>query len=69
MTTNTPPYPTPTKPYKAVVTFLITFVGALYWSLQGRETLDSMSAAEWVLVIISALVVAGGAYITPNPPK
>lgn len=58
-----------TKPHKAVYAFIMTFVGALLATVQGRTDVDSMKAVDWIIVIGSALVVAGGVYQVNNPPK
>lgn len=60
---------TPTQPYKAVVAFIIAFVGALVATLQGRTDFTNMGAIDWLIVIASAVVTAGGVWATTNPPK
>lgn len=57
-----------TKPYKAIVTFVLTFLAALLATVQGRTDLESMKAVDWLIVVVSAAVTAGAVYITPNPP-
>jgi preprotein translocase subunit SecY len=58
-----------TKPYKAIIAFVLAFLGALATSLQGqKDRLGNMTAAEWLFVVVAALVVAGGTYLVPNPP-
>jgi integral membrane sensor domain MASE1 len=72
MSTPTPPPPTPTQPYKAIIGFIITFVGALLVEVQGTpggDDLSNITATEWVVAVIAALAVAGGVYVTPNPAK
>lgn len=59
--------PTPVnKPYKAIVGFVIAFVGALLATVQGRTDLDTMKLVDWLIVIATALVTAGGVYQTSN---
>lgn len=60
---------TPTQPYKAIAAFVLTFLGALIASIQGRPTLDGMHLVDWLIVIGSALVTAGATYQISNPPK
>ena len=60
---------TPTQPYKAVAAFVLTFIGALIASIQGRPTLDGMGPVDWLIVVGSALVTAGATYQIANPPK
>lgn len=63
----TPPPPVTTKPYKAVVAFILAFVGSLLATVQGRTDLDTMKLIDWVIVIATALVTAGGVYQVTNP--
>lgn len=69
MTNVTPPPPTPTQPYKAIVAGVLTFLTALYFELQGRETVEGMNASEWIMVFLGAIVVAGATWAVPNPAK
>jgi hypothetical protein len=65
----TPPPPTPTQPYKAIVAGVLAFLGALYFELKGRETIEGMSASEWFMVILAAVVISGATWAMPNPAK
>lgn len=47
--------------WSGVVSFLLAFAGAVFVSIKDRTDLDSMQASDWLAVIVSALVVAGGA--------
>jgi len=58
-----------TQPFKAVAAFVLTFLGALIASIQGRPTLDGMGPIDWFVVVGSALVTAGAVYGVTNPPK
>lgn len=69
MSNVTPAPPTPTKPYKAVVAFVLAFLTALYATLQGRTDLDTMKVGDWLIVILGAVVTAGAVYVTTNPAK
>lgn len=60
---------TPTKPYKAVAGFVLTFLASLLATVQGRTDLDTMGAADWLIVVGGALVAAGAVYGITNPPK
>jgi uncharacterized membrane protein YcaP (DUF421 family) len=66
---HTPPPPTSTKPYKAIAAFLLTFVGALVATIQGRPSVEGMTVLDWVIVVGSALVTAGTVYGVTNPAK
>lgn len=68
MTHVTPPPPTPTKPYKAIAGFVLTFLAALLATVQGRPTLEGMRLIDWFIVIGGALVSAGVVYGVTNPP-
>lgn len=58
-----------TKPHKAVLAFILTFIGALVATVQGREeSLESMKVLDWLVVVGAALVTAGGVYGIRNPP-
>lgn len=65
----TPAPPTATKPYKAVVAFLLTFVATLLATLQGRTDLDTTTVLDWIIIIGSAVVTAGSVFVTTNPAK
>ena len=65
----TPPPPTVTKPYKAVAAFVLTFIGTLIATVQGRPSVEGMTLLDWIIVIGSSLVVTGAVYGVTNPPK
>lgn len=46
----------------AVAGFLIAFLGSLIASVQGREDLETLGTIEWLIIIGTAVVTAGGAY-------
>ena len=58
-----------TQPYKAIAAFVLTFLGSLLATVQGRTNLDTMKPVDWVIVVASALVTAGAVYGVTNPPK
>lgn len=58
-----------TKPYKAVAAFVLTFLGTLIASIQGRKEFSELTALEWLIVIGSALVTTAVVYGVTNPPK
>lgn len=57
----------PRRPYKAVAAFALSFLTALYATLQGRTDLDSTRPLDWVIIIIGAVVTAGATYAVSNP--
>ena len=60
---------TPTKPYKAIAAFVLTFLGTLFASIQGRKEFSELTALEWVIVIGTALVTTGAVYGITNPEQ
>lgn len=76
MAGNSPAPGTPQTGSKAVaagvVAFIIAFLTALYATLQGRTDLDNAKPLDWFIIILGALVAAGGtafaAYQTKNKP-
>ncbi len=58
-----------TQPTKAVLAFILTFLTALYATIQGREeTLDGMGTLEWFVVVLGAVVTAGTVWVATNKP-
>lgn len=58
-----------TQPYKAVAAFVLTFLGTLLASIQGRKEFADLTALEWLIVVGTALVTTGAVYGITNPPK
>lgn len=65
----TPAPPTPTKPYKAIAAFIVTFLGLLVQSLEPGAEHHPVSATEWAVTIVGALVAAAAVYGVTNPAK
>jgi hypothetical protein len=63
---TTPVAPDPKKPYKAIVGFLIAFVGALVTAIT-QENIDQLGWQGWIAVVATALITAGGVYQVTNP--
>lgn len=57
----------PKKPWKAIGSFVLAFIGALAVATQGKEELDSNT--DWVLVLGTAFLTALATYGIPNPKK
>jgi hypothetical protein len=53
---------------KAVAAFVLAFLSAFAATVQGRTDLDTMSGADWLVVIVAALVTAAGVWAVPNAP-
>lgn len=56
-------------PYaKAVVGFVLAFLGALIATIEGRPDLENLKVLDWFIIVGSALVTAGGVYQVSNRP-
>lgn len=62
-----PAKPDPLRPWKAVAAFVLSFLTALYATVQGRTDLGDMHVSDWLIVVLGALVTAGGTYAISNP--
>lgn len=60
------PANTPTKPYKAIAAFVLTFAGLLIQAITGHGD-GAISGQEWLVIIVGSLVSAGGVYGITNP--
>jgi len=60
----TPPPPTPTKPYKAIVAGVLGFLFMLWVNLNGRPDLGHMGWQDWLIVILGTL-----ATVAPTPSR
>ena len=69
MTNVTPPAPTPTKPNKAILAFVLSFLGALLAQLSDYTEFGDLTPLQWLIALVTAIVVAGGVYAVPNPAK
>jgi uncharacterized membrane protein YcaP (DUF421 family) len=66
---GTPAPPTPTQPYKAVAAFVLTFLGTLFASIQGKKEFSELTLLEWLIILGTALVTTGAVYGVTNPAK
>lgn len=57
-----------TKPTKAAAAFVLTFLGTLLASIQGRREFSDLTALEWLIVIGTAIVTTGAVYGITNRP-
>lgn len=64
---NVTPTGVPTKPYKAIIGFVLTFLGLVVQAMQGFGN-SPITTREWIIAIVGALVTAGGVYQITNPP-
>lgn len=56
------------KPYKAYVAFALTFITALLALIQDKTEFGDLTPLQWIIVILSATVTAGGVYLVDNTP-
>ena len=54
---------------KAVAAFVLTFLGTLLASIQGRKEFNELTVLEWIIVVGSALVTTGAVYGISNRPR
>lgn len=53
---------------KAIVAFVLTFIAALLAQVQDKTEFSDLSTLQWVTVVLSAVVTAGGVYVVSNKP-
>ena len=63
----TPPPPTPTKPNKAILAFVLSFLGSLLVQLSDYTEFGDLTPLQWLIALVTAVVIAGGVYAVPNP--
>jgi hypothetical protein len=59
----------PMTAHKAWVAALVAGLTSLIATVQGRTDIDTMSAVDWIIVIISAVVAGLTVYVVPNQPR
>lgn len=64
----TPAPPTPTKPYKAIAAFVLTFAGLIIQAISDKAD-TKITSTEWIIIVVGALVTAGTVYGITNPAK
>jgi uncharacterized membrane protein len=57
------------KPYKSLVAFVLTFCTALIATLQDKTEFSDLSALQWLVAVLSAVVTAGAVYMTDNSAR
>lgn len=60
------PANTPTKPYKAIASFVLTFAGLVLQAVTGHGD-GGITGQEWLVIIVGSLVSAGAVYGVTNP--
>lgn len=59
----------PTYANKAIFAFAFTFVAALLAQVQDKTEFSDLTALQWVVAVLSAVVTAGAVYVVPNTPQ
>lgn len=58
----------PTKPYKAVVAFVVLVIAALWNQLQGIENWGTLGFQDWVAIVVPVIIGTAAVYGISNPP-
>lgn len=53
---------------KAIVAFILTFLASLLAQVQDKTEFSDLTSLQWIVAIVSAVVLAGGVYLVPNKP-
>lgn len=61
------PANTPTKPYKAVAAFVLTFAGLVIQAVTSSPADQAITGKEWLVIVVGALVTTGAVYGITNP--
>jgi hypothetical protein len=54
---------------KAIVAFVLTFLASLLAQVQDKTEFSDLTSLQWLVAVVSALVLAGGVYLVPNKPS
>lgn len=57
----------PKRPWKAIAAFVLTVLGLLWASLEGRDDLGNMTTMEWLAIIVPTILTTGAVYGIRNP--
>jgi len=55
-----------TKPTKSLVAFVLTFTASFLALVQDKTEFSDLTPLQWLIAVLSAVVVAGGVYVTTN---
>ena len=53
---------------KAIVAFVLAFCGSVVAQVQDKTEFSDLSVLQWLVVLMTAVVTAGGVYLIPNKP-
>lgn len=59
----------PTFANKAVVGFVLAFLTSLLAQVQDKTEFSDLTSLQWIIAVLSAVVVAGAIYVVPNQPQ
>jgi hypothetical protein len=51
---------------KAIAAFVLAFIGAVLAQIADKTEFSDLTSLQWLIVFLTATVVAGGVYVTPN---
>lgn len=51
---------------KALVGFVLAFLTSLLAQVQDKTEFTDLTPLQWIVAVLSAVVVAGAIYLTPN---
>lgn len=54
---------------KATVAFVLTFLASLLAQVQDKTEFGDLTSLQWLVAVVSAVVLAGGVYLVPNKPS
>lgn len=54
---------------KALAAFILTFIGALLAQISDKTEFSDLTPLQWIIAVLTAVVVAGGVYVVPNRPR
>lgn len=57
----------PKRPWKAIAAFVLTVLGLLWASLEGKDDLGNMTVMEWLAIIVPTILTTGAVYGIRNP--
>lgn len=53
---------------KAAIAFVLAFLTSLLAQIQDKTEFSDLTALQWVVAVLSAVVTAGAVYVIPNRP-
>ena len=56
-------------PTKAVLAAILAGLSSFVATVSGRTDVDTMSAVDWLIIIVAAVVAGLTVYVVPNRPK